>query len=149
MQGDVGVGRLVGLDQVGDVQAGEDVAVEDEDGRVRASGQALRGVADGTAGAEGLVLDDVLEGDAEVGAVTEVGLEDLGEVAGGHHDVGDTGGGGPGYLVGEEGNSGRRNHRLGGVHRHGAQSRPLPANQQDRFRHCFLPNRFGRTKVQI
>ncbi len=150
VEGDVGAALLVGGDEGRDVEPGEDVAVEDEDGVVGPGVEPVGDVADGAAGAEGLLLGDVLEVEPEVGAVTEVRLEDLGEVRGGHHHVFDAGGAGAGQLVGEEGDARGGHHRLRRAHRERPQPGALAADQEDRFwglSHCasLLPAGAGRT----
>ena len=106
-------------------------------------------VADGAAGAERLLLGDVLEVEAQRRAVAEVRLEDLGEVGRGEHDVLDARRSCPCQLVREERYTGRRHHGLGRVHREGAQPRALAADQEDRFCHLssLLPAGAGRTSA--
>ncbi|CAM5538707.1 hypothetical protein STANM309S_00859 [Streptomyces tanashiensis] len=135
---DVRAGGGVGRDEGLDVQAREDVPVEDEDRLVGARVQSRGDVAYRAAGAEGLLLGDVLQAQAEVRAVTEVGLEDLGQVGGGEHDVLHAGGAGPGQLMGQEGDARRRDHGLGRVDREGSQPRALATDQEDRFCHLVV-----------
>lgn len=147
VQGDVRAGGLVLVHQGTDVEAGEDVTVEDEDRVVGSRVEPGRDVADRAAGAEWLLLGDVLQMQSEARAVTEVRLEDLGEVRGGEHDVLDARSSRPGQLVGEERDARRRDHRLGCVHGERSQSGALAADQEDRFCHLssLLPAGAGRT----
>lgn len=65
VQGDVRAGGLVLVHQGADVEAGEDVAVEDEDRVVGSRVEPGRDVADRAAGTEGLLLGDVLQMQSE------------------------------------------------------------------------------------
>ncbi len=145
VQRDVGAGGAVGVHQGRDVQSGEDVAVEDQDRVAGCRVQAGGDVADGAAGAQRLLLGDVLQVQSERRPVTEIRLEHFGEVGRGQHDVLHTRGAGARQLVGEEGDTGGRDHRLGRVHRQRAQPGALAADQEDRFSHLvFSASCWGR-----
>ncbi len=111
-----------------EVGAGQHVAVEDHRGVVP---QLVRDVGDPAAGAERLVLDDVLDLQAELRSVTELGLEHARLVGGAEYDVLDACRGDPGQQMGQERQTGGRQHRLG--RREGQRPQPgaLPADEDD------------------
>ena len=117
-------------DDRGDIDGGHHVAVEHHDRVV----DALRGVADGPAGAERRRLDDVAQAQAEAGAVTEGLLEAARLVveAENHlvdlrHPLEQV------DLVGEEGPVEDRHDRLGGVQRQRPQPGALAAGEENGF----------------
>jgi hypothetical protein len=100
-------------DESPQVDAGQHVAVEDQDRVIGSAAQPGGDVADPPAGAERFDLGDVLEVQPEGRTVAEVLLEDLRLVGGGEHDMVDTGVAGPGELMRGERHAGGRQHRLG------------------------------------
>ncbi len=126
-------------DQFGDVDAGEDVAVEHQHRVVRAGRQLLCRVADRAAGAQRFGLGDVDQVESELPlSVPEVLLEDLGEVGGGQDDAGDPGRGRTRDLVGQKGHARGAHHRLRGVRGQRTQPGALAADKKDCFAHEWL-----------
>ena len=141
VQGDVGLRPAVRVDDGGEVRAGQHVAVEDQD---VARGEVLEDVADAAAGAQRLVLDDVLDLQAERRAVAEVVGEGLGQVGRAEHDPPHARRAGTREQVGEERDAGGRQHRLGGGEGERPQPRALPADEHHGFdvvQHSGSPSR--------
>ena len=128
MQRDVGVVVVMGGEQGAEVGAGQHVAVEHHRGVVP---QLRRDVGDAAAGAERLLLDDVVDLQAELRSVTELGLEHLRLVGRAEHDVLDARRGDPRQQVGQERQTGGRQHRLGRRQRQRPQPGALPADEDD------------------
>ena len=118
----------MGGEQGAQVGARQHVAVEDQRGVVPQLG---RDVGDPAAGAQRLVLDDVVDLQAQLRAVAELRLEDARLVGGAEHDVLDAGRGDPGQQMGQERQPGGRQHRLGRRQRQRPQPGALPADQDD------------------
>ena len=118
----------VGCQHGAQVCAGEHVTVEDH-GRVMA--QERLHVADAAAGAQGLFFHDVVDFQAELGAVAEVLLKHFCLVGGAHDHVLDSCCLDAGQQVRQERVARRGQHRLWGVHRQGAQAGALAANQNN------------------
>jgi hypothetical protein len=116
--------------------AGEDVAVEDEDGVVGPALQVLGHVADRAAGAQRDVLGGVDQLDAEARAVAEVVEEHLGLVRRAEHDARDAGLAGARDLVLGARDAGHGQHRLGRGDGERAQTRALAADEEDCFQHA-------------
>jgi len=112
---------------------GEDVAVEHDDRLVRAAAQQRGGVPDAAAGAERLRLVDVVDRQAELGAVAECLGEHLGPVGGRQHHVRDPALRRHRQLVREERHPGRGQQRLGGRQGEGAQPGAFTPDEHDRL----------------
>ena len=91
------------------IHAGEHIAIEDHD---RVIAQLVVDVADAAAGAERGLFHHVLDLQAQIGAITEILLKDLGLIGGRHDDVLDAGGLDAGEQVLQERVVCRRQHRL-------------------------------------
>ena len=128
MQRDVGALVVMGGEHCPEVGAGQHIAVEDHRGVVP---QLVCDVGDRAAGAERLLLDDVFDLQAQLRPVTELGLEHARLVGGAEHDVLDACCGDPGQQMGQERQTGGRQHRLG--RRKGQRPQPgaLPADEDD------------------
>ena len=128
-EGRFGAVFAVKLQEGGDVQGVEDVSVEDQEGVV----QALGGVADGPAGAQGLFFVDVAQLHAQAAPISE-GVFEIGRTVGGAEadfpyavaaqDL---------ELILKEGAVDHRQERLGGVAGQGAQARPFSSDEDHRF----------------
>ena len=110
-----------------EVGVGEHVAVEDEDRSPREVG----GVADAPARAQGLVLHDVAQGDAEVTRIPEGPAHVLHPVGARQDDVADPVLAEEGDLVREEGVIEERHHRFGPAQGEWPQPRALPPGEDD------------------
>ena len=128
VDGDVGVGGAVTVDDVADIGATEDVAVEHHD---RARGQFVEDVADTAAGAQRLVFGDVAHAQAQLRTVAVVLAEDLGLERGAEHDVADTGRPDTGQQMGQERQPGGGQHRFRRRQGEWAQAGSLPADEDD------------------
>ena len=116
------------VQQRAQVGARQHVAVEHHRGVVPQLG---RHVGDAAAGAQRLVLDDVVDLQAELGPVAELRLEHRRLVRGAQHDVLDARRGDPRQQVGQERQPGGRQHRLGCRQRQRPQPGALTADQND------------------
>ncbi len=112
MQGDGRVGVPVTAHQRDDVQAGQDVAVEDDHRLARRGAQPRHDVTDRAARSQRLGLGDVLQFQTMRGAVAEVLFEYFGPVRGGEDNAGDPGIARAGEHVGGHRNAGDRKHRF-------------------------------------
>jgi hypothetical protein len=130
MQSDVGAVGAVKVQQLAQVRPGQHVTVEHHDGVVA---QVVGDVGDAAAGAQRLFLGDVVDLQAQLGTVAELGLEDLRLVRRAQHDVFDARRGDPRQQVGEERQPGGRQHRLGRRQRQRPQPGALAADQD----HCI------------
>ena len=125
------------LDQRAEVDRREEIAVHDE--------QALEVALDlreRACGAERLFLAQVVQVDAEAGAVAEVGLDQLREVADGQVDMVEAGLREPAEQDLEHGHLADRHQRLRQHGRVGGEARPLAAREHDDFdraRRCRPP----------
>ena len=131
----------VGAQQRGQVEVGENVAVEGEEALVQAVAKLVGGEADRAGGAAPLGLDHV--GDRDPGSLLLAGqrlAQHVGQEAAGEDDLGYAVARQPLDHVGEEGPVDQRQRRL----RHGlgqrSQPRPLPTYQDDRL-HLFRRTR--------
>jgi hypothetical protein len=113
----------------GQVQIGEDVAVQDDRPLVE---ERLR-VLHGTSGAQGRRLDRVADPDSEVGAVAEDRLDLLRLVRDGEDHLGHPGPGEEVQLVAEEGTVDDGGDGLRDGEGEGAEPRPLATGENYRF----------------
>jgi hypothetical protein len=110
LQRDVGGVALVAVQQRAQVRAGKHVAVEHQGGVVA---QLRRHIGDTAAGAQRLVLNDVVDLQAQLRPVAEFRVEHAGLVRRAQHDMLDARIGDPGQQMGQKRQTRGRQHGLG------------------------------------
>ena len=138
VQGDIGIALGVGGQHGAQVHPGEHVTVEHHHGVIAQFGY---DVGDTATGAQRGLFGDVVDLQAEFGAVAEFCFEGFGSVGGAQHHMFDPGRGDPGQQVGQERQTGGRQHRLGRGQGQRPQPGALPADQHDGVHLCRVHRR--------